>query len=145
MTVLREEVMQFRSCATFLFSFFAFSLSLAYADEVSKGRDLFLRNCIACHAFACNKEGSDSGPRLGGLFGRKAAGVDDYDGYSEGLRNSGIIWTKESLNAYFQDPARVEPDNTMAYDGEIEDPDQRRQMIAFLATEDPTVNLCPQE
>jgi hypothetical protein len=33
----------------------------------------------------------------------------------------------------------------MAYDGKIEDPAERRQIIAFLATEDPTVNLCPQE
>ncbi len=137
--------MQIRHCAVFLFSFLVFSLPNAHADEASKGRDLFLRNCIACHAFACNKEGSDSGPKLGGLFGRKAAGVDDYDGYSEGLRNSGIVWSEDSLDAYFQDPARVEPDNTMAYDGKIEDPDERRQMIAFLATEDPTVNLCPQE
>lgn len=129
----------------FLVSFLAFSLSEVYADEASNGRDLFLRNCIACHAFACNKDGADSGPKLGGLFGRKAAGVDDYDGYSEGLKNSGIVWTEESLDAYFQNPALVEPDNTMAYDGKIEDPDERRQMIAFLATEDPTVNLCPQE
>lgn len=137
--------MQFRSCAAFLFLLLLVGLPEAYADDASKGRDLFLRNCIACHAFACNKEGSESGPKLGGLFGRKAAGVDDYDGYSEGLRNSGIVWTEESLDAYFSDPASIEPDNTMAYDGKIEDPDQRRQIIAFLATEDETVNICPQE
>ena len=124
---------------------FFYALPAAQADDIGKGRDLFLRNCIACHAFACNKDQHDSGPKLGGLFGRMAAGVEDYDGYSDGLKNSGIIWTEETLDAYFRDPARVEPDNTMAYDGKIEDPDQRRQMIAFLATEDPTVDLCPQE
>ena len=118
------------------------SESFASTENIEKGRDLFLNRCVACHAFACNKDGSDSGPKLGGLFGRRAASVPDYDGYSDGLKASGIVWTEESLDAYFTDPAAVEPENTMAYDGKIEDPDLRSQLIAFLKTEDPTVNLC---
>jgi hypothetical protein len=31
----------------------------------------------------------------------------------------------------------------MAVQGKIEDAAQRRKLIAFLETEDPTVNLCP--
>jgi len=119
-----------------------YSDSFASTEDIEKGRDFFLNRCVACHAFACNKDGSDSGPKLGGLFGRKAASVPDYDGYSEGLKNSGIVWTAASLDAYFTDPTAVEPENTMAYDGLIEDSEQRRQLIAFLKTEDPSVNLC---
>jgi len=33
----------------------------------------------------------------------------------------------------------------MADNGKIEDAAQRQKLIAFLKTEDPTVNLCPQE
>ena len=112
---------------------------LAYADDVSEGRDLYLRLCLSCHAFACNKEG----PLLGGLFGRKAAGVDDYDSYSEGLKNSELVWSKVTLDEWFKDPAKIAPKSVMVNSGKVEDPAQRRKLISFLMTEDPTVNICP--
>ena len=64
----KEEVVRFRSCMIPLFSLLLFSLPDANAQDVSKGRDVFITRCLRCHAFACNKEG----PRLGGLIGRKA-------------------------------------------------------------------------
>ncbi len=133
--------MGFRSRATLLFSLLLFSLPEAYADDVSEGRNLFIRKCVGCHAFACNKEG----PRLGGLVGRKAASVKDYNGYSQGLRNSGIVWSDQTLDSWFMDPGKIVPESVMAFNGKIEDAAQRQQMIAFLKTEDPTVNICPQE
>ena len=119
---------------------FACGLPTVSANDASKGRDLFLRNCIGCHAFACNKEG----PSLGGLLGRKAGGAEGFGSYSEALKNSGLIWTDETLNDFFVDPAKLSPDSVMASFGKIEDPEHRRQMIAFLKTEDPSVNICPQ-
>jgi cytochrome c len=139
----RGEVdnMRYRSLGLLLLSLLLTSITEAHADDVSKGRDLFIRYCVACHAFACNKEQYYSGPKLGGLFGRKAAGVEDYDGYSEGLKNSEITWTDQTLDVYLADPARIDPDSVMAIEG-IADDVRRQQMIAFLKTEDPTVNLC---
>lgn len=119
---------------------FACGLTTVSANDASKGRDLFLRNCIGCHAFACNKEG----PSLGGLLGRKAGGAEGFDGYTEALKNSGIIWTDEALNDFFVDPAKISPDSVMVSFGKFDDPEHRRQMIAFLKTEDPSVNICPQ-
>ncbi len=133
--------MRFRSCMIPLFSLLLFSLPEANAQDVSKGRDVFITRCLRCHAFACNKEG----PRLGGLIGRKAAVVEDYGDYSQDLRNSGIVWTEISLDAWFEDPAKFAPTSVMVNNGKIEDAEQRQQLIAFLKTEDPTVNLCPQE
>ncbi len=133
--------MRFRSCVTPLFSLLLFSLPEANAQDVSKGRDIFIVQCLRCHAFACNKEG----PRLGGLFGRKAASVKDYGDYSQDLKNSGIVWAEESLDAWFEDPAKFAPTSVMADNGKVEDAEQRQHLIAFLKTEDPTVNLCPQE
>ncbi len=133
--------MRFRSCVVPFFSLLLFSLPEANAQDASKGRDIFIVRCLNCHAFACNKEG----PRLGGLFGRKAASVEDYGYYSQDLKNSGIVWAEESLDAWFEDPAKFAPTSVMADNGKIEDAEQRQHLIAFLETEDPTVNLCPQE
>ncbi len=132
--------MRFRSCVTALFSLLLFSLPEANAQDVSEGRDIFIRQCLGCHAFTCNKDG----PRLGGLLGRKAASVEDYGYYSQDLMNSGIVWTEKTLDAFFTDPGKVTPTGTMATNGKIDDAEQRQHLIAFLKTEDPTVNLCPQ-
>ena len=132
--------MRFRALATILFALIFFSLLEAYAADASEGRDIFIKRCLGCHAFTCNKEG----PRLGGLFGRKVATVEDYKFYSQGLKDSDIVWAGETLDSFFTDPAKIFPESVMAVQGKIEDAVQRQDLIAFLETEDPTVNLCPQ-
>jgi cytochrome c len=132
--------MRIHSCVTLFFSLFLFSLPEANAQDVSEGRNFFIAQCIACHAFTCNKDG----PRLGGLLGRRAASVEDYGSYSQDLKDFGIVWTEETLDAWFEDPGKITPTGTMATNGKIDDAEQRQQLIAFLKTEDPTVNLCPQ-
>ncbi len=132
--------MNFRALATILFALIFFGLPDAYAADASEGRDIFIKRCLGCHAFTCNKEG----PRLGGLFGRKVATVEDYKFYSQGLKDSDIVWAGETLDSFFTDPAKIFPESVMAVQGKIEDAVQRQDLIAFLETEDPTVNLCPQ-
>ena len=124
---------------------FAFVSLLVYlpgtcADDASEGRDFFIRKCLGCHAFACNKQG----PRLGGLFGRKAGSVEGYGYYSEGLKNSEIVWTEETLDEWFKDPGTIAPQSVMIDNGKVEDPTLRRKLLSFLRTEDPTINICPQ-
>ncbi len=125
---------------TFAFVSLLVYLPEAYADDASEGRDFFIRKCLGCHAFACNKEG----PRLGGLFGRTAGTVEDYGYYSEGLKNSEIVWTEETLDEWFKDPGKIAPQSVMIVNGKVEDPALRRKLISFLMTEDSTVNICPQ-
>jgi cytochrome c2 len=102
--------MKLRIFVKFLFTMLLFSLPGVYADDVSKGRDYFLNQCLACHAFSCNRKTdyADS-PRLGGLFGRKAGGVEDFSGYTEGFKNSEIIWTDKTLDEFFKDPGKIDP------------------------------------
>ncbi len=133
--------MRFRPCATFLITSMFFSLPEVNAADAIDGRDFFIKRCLGCHAFACNREG----PRLGGLFGRKVATAEDYKFYSQGLKNSEIVWTAKTLDNFFTDPGKIFPKSVMAVQGKIEDPAQRQNLIAFLKTEDPTVNLCPQD
>lgn len=102
---------------------------------------MFIKQCLGCHAFSCNKEG----PRLGGLFGRKVATAENYGFYSQGLKDSAIVWTDQTLDKFLEDPGKIFPESAMADQEKIEDPAQRQDLIAFLKTEDPTVNLCPQE
>ena len=130
--------MRFRFCATFLFPLIFFSMLEVYATDANEGREIFIKRCLGCHAFACNKEG----PSLGGLFGRKVATAEDYKFYSQGLKNSEIVWTEKTLDNFFTDPAKIFPKSVMATKGKIEDAAQRQKLIVFLKTEDPTVNLC---
>ena len=124
----------------FLLSILLFSVPNVYAVDVSKGRDFFIGNCIGCHAFACNKVG----PSLGGLFGRKAGSADGYEKYySDELKNYGVVWDENTLDVWFTDPGRIVT-TVMATEGKIDDAEQRQEIIAFLKTEDPTINICPQ-
>jgi cytochrome c2 len=132
--------MRLKAINAYLFSILLFSLPGAYAVDVSKGRDYFIGHCIGCHAFACNKEG----PSLGGLFGRKAGSAKGYEAYySDELKNYGVVWDQNTLDVWFTDPGRIVV-GVMANSGKIDDAVQRQNVIAFLKTEDPTINLCPQ-
>ncbi len=132
--------MRLKVINAFLISILLFSLSGVYAIDVSKGRDYFIVHCIGCHAFACNKEG----PSLGGLFGRKAGSAKGYETYySDELKNYDVVWDEKTLDVWFTDPGRIVV-SVMAKSGKIDDAVQRQEVIAFLKTEDPTINLCPQ-
>ena len=102
------------------------------------GRDVFRESCIGCHAIGCNR----IGPKLGGIIGRTAGAIADFDGYSDAMRKSGIIWSKETLNAYLTDPASVVPENAMASFGRIDDEAKRRDLIDFLIEPDNSLDLC---
>lgn len=112
------------------------------ADDVSDGRDYFLKNCIACHSFACNRDGSAAyAPKLGGLIGRKIGSVEDFTGYSEGFKSSEVIFNDQTLDIFFQNPGVYDPESVMADFGVINSAEDRQKIIAYLKTEDPSVDL----
>ena len=113
-------------------------LTPAVAGDVEDGRNLFLRKCIGCHAFSCNKDG----PKLGGLMGRKAGTVEGYDFYTDAVKNSEVVWNEPKLDEFLRDPAAFFPQSTMATSGLVEDAEDRMKLILFLKTEDPAVNIC---
>jgi cytochrome c len=118
--------------------------SSALSDDVKAGRDYFLKECVACHAFACNRDGWAAAPKLGGLFGRKAGGVEDFTNYSDGMKKSEIVWTDETLDAFLAAPATIDSKSPMVENGTITNSLVRKQVIAYLKTEDPSVDLfCP--
>src|SRR3546814_18949591 len=77
-----------------------------------------------------------SGPKDCGLVGRPAVTVDGFRGYSAALRESGIVWDRESLDRFLADPRGTVPGTRMGYAG-VKDPGERADLIAFLAAAGP--------
>jgi cytochrome c len=100
---------------------------LAGADspDVDRGQDLFAKRCSGCHALDSDKEG----PRLRGVFGRKAGTVTGFP-YSDALRNSGIVWDENNLNRWLENPERTVKDNNMEF--HVGDAAEREAIVAFL-------------
>ena len=97
----------------------------AASADVDRGRDLFAKRCSGCHALDSDKEG----PRLGGVFGRRAGTVAGFP-YSDALRNSGIVWDENNLNRWLENPEQVVKDNDMQF--HVGDAAERAALVAFL-------------
>lgn len=98
---------------------------LAWSAPPERGRELFERRCSGCHALDSDKEG----PRLRGVYGRKAAGVPGF-GYSEALKKSAIQWDAANLQRWLKEPEAVAPDTDMAF--RMGDAEERNAVIAYL-------------
>lgn len=104
------------------------------AANLDRGELLGLA-CAACHTFHAG-ERTIIGPNLHGVFGRPAASVPGFD-YSPALRDSGIVWTPETLESWLADPATFVAGTKMTFAG-YRSADDRRDLIAWLlhATEE---------
>ena len=63
--------------------------------------DKEFRKCAGCHKIEEGKKGG-MGPNLWGIYGSPAGQVEGYR-YSKWLKESGIIWDRESLHAWLSD------------------------------------------
>lgn len=84
--------------------------------------------CQSCHS-AEKDGGSRVGPNLYGVVGRKAGTVADYR-YSPAMRNSGIVWTADTLDRFLAAPAQTVPGTRMGTS--VPDAARRRAVIAYL-------------
>ena len=99
----------------------------ALAGDAARGEPLW-RKCASCHTLEANGR-NRAGPRLHGVFGRVAGSVPDYK-YSDALKNSGIIWTDQTLDSYIKDAEAFVP-GTKMYGGLSQDAD-RADLLTFL-------------
>jgi cytochrome c len=99
--------------------------TVAGDGDAVRGEAVFEKRCTGCHAMEADREG----PRLGGVFGRKAGSVAGF-AYSPGLKASGITWTDETLERWLSDPDLVVKDNNMSIG--VPEAEERRDLIAYL-------------
>lgn len=107
-----------------------FVASSAQAQDVGAGERLFKRYCGICHIAEKDSTRRLQGPNLFGLIGRKAGTIEGFR-YSEANKNSGIVWSAETLDPYLADPREVIKGTTMAFVG-VKKPDERKAIIEYL-------------
>ena len=100
--------------------------------DADRGRELFLSNtCPTCHSVVKGDE-LKIGPNLVGVVGRKAGTTKSLLGPSENLKKYGVIWNTETLDEFLTNPSAKVPGTAMI--GMLVDPQQRADVIAYLAT-----------
>ena len=76
-----------------------FGLALAITNAYAIDKEF--RKCAGCHKIEEGKKGG-MGPNLWGIYGSPAGQVEGYR-YSKWLKESGIVWKRESLQAWLSD------------------------------------------
>ena len=104
------------------------------AGDADAGGKLFTKTCGGCHSIGEGARGG-FGPQLNGIIGRPAGTTPDYQ-YSDAMKNSGVVWTREKLAAYIEDPKSVVSGTRMIFWG-ISDQEKIENILAYLATFQP--------
>jgi|SRR5471032_450484 cytochrome c len=99
---------------------------LAHADGDPVKGELVYHRCQGCHSIDRNRVG----PMHKGLFGRPAGSVPGF-AYSDPMKNSGIVWSEQTLDQFLQGPRKMVPGTKMTYAG-VADPQDRADLIAYL-------------
>jgi cytochrome c len=101
--------------------------SPAAQADARNGKAVF-ETCIAGHT-----ERPDAlGPDLRGVFGRKAAALDDYR-YSNPMKRANLVWDETNLREYIADPQTKVKGNRMPFGG-LNDPKDIDDVVAYLKT-----------
>ncbi|MGH6881009.1 c-type cytochrome [Hypericibacter sp.] len=95
------------------------------AGDPVRGETIY-HKCQGCHSIDRNRVG----PKHMGLFGRKAGSLPDFN-YSEAMKNSGIVWSEQTLDAFLADPRAMVPGTKMTYAG-VKNAQDRADLIAYL-------------
>lgn len=103
----------------------AIGAAVAAEGNAINGKVLFEKRCTGCHSLEKNKEG----PRLGGVYGRKAGSVPDFS-YSDELKAAETTWDAGSLDKWLTNPDAVVPNTDMAF--HVPNSQERADIIQFL-------------
>jgi len=100
------------------------------ADEALyvQGKRAFQRLCAGCHEVRTRVH--LTGPYLVGVEGRRAGSVKGFD-YSVAMRDFGLEWDNDALDAFLADPRTTIPGTKMAIEP-LDDPAERAAVIYFI-------------
>lgn len=85
--------------------------TLAQAGDPEAGKAVFTRLCSGCHKIGPAARNA-FGPPLTGIVGRHAGQYAGYV-YTSGMKDSGIVWTRDKIAAFVEDPGEVVPGTRM--------------------------------
>ncbi|KAI0241999.1 Cytochrome c [Lamellibrachia satsuma] len=97
--------------------------------DVEKGKKLFVQRCAACHNAEQGAK-HKQGPNLFGMFGNKTGQAPGYT-YTEANLNRGIIWDRDTLGTYLENPKKYIPGTKMIFAG-LKKKADRDNLVAFL-------------
>ena len=109
----------------------AFMATAARASGDAKAGAQVFKRCAICHTDT-NGGPNKIGPNLWGVVGRKAGTAPGFN-YSAAMKNSGITWTDEKLEAYLMHPQQVVPGDKMPFAG-LSSHKQADDVVAYLNT-----------
>lgn len=98
------------------------------AQDAAAGAKVF-NQCRACHQVGETAKNL-IGPKLNGLFGRKAGSVEGFN-YSQANKDSGITWDEATFTTYIKDPKARVPGTKMVFAG-LKSDQQIADLIAYL-------------
>jgi len=102
-------------------------VAVAALGDAERGKKVF-KKCKACHVL---EEGKNRvGPSLHNIVGKAAGSVDGFR-YSKSLKEAGLTWTEEALDAFLTKPRNYLPGNKMSFPGLKKEKD-RQDLIAYL-------------
>ena len=74
--------------------------------NAGRGDQFFQTSCALCHSTSLGPGNTvviKQGPTLIGVMGRKA-GTSPHFGFTQALKDSGLVWNAETLGLYLTDP-----------------------------------------
>ena len=92
------------------------------------GAQLFGLHCAACHDLNAERHGA--GPHLVGVVGRTAGEVGGFN-FSEALRSSDVVWTRDSITQFLTNPQQFAPGTSMSLSGITEQ--EARAIADYIA------------
>ena len=98
------------------------------AGDIDAGEKVF-KKCKACHVV--DSEKNKTGPHLVNIMGRTAGSLESFKKYSKAMKESGIVWSEETLNGYLEKPKAYIKGTKMAFAGLKKEKD-RENVIAYL-------------
>lgn len=102
--------------------------------NTERGNQFFQSSCALCHSDTLGPGNTvviKQGSTLVGVMGRKA-GTSPHYGFSQALKDSGLVWNTETLGLYLTDPPTAIPGTTMSM--AVPNASDRADVIAYLAT-----------
>ena len=107
------------------------ALAEVLEGDAERGR-LAFHSCRTCH-YPEQGIGHNNGPALWNILGQTAGTQPGFDGYSETMKQSGVVWNEAYLDAWLANPDAFMPGTTMIA-LPIEDAQHRADIIAYLKT-----------